>query len=130
MHALPDKVKASAATGLKVAINILDKWNASPEQQQAILRISRATYFKAKRSDFNAINLDEDQLARVSVILNIHAALRIIFDNPENVYGFMKMTNNNVYFNGRSPLECMGKGDFIAIYETYKRIDSLRSAQW
>lgn len=121
---------AIAATGLKAAVNILDKWSATSAQTQAILRISRATYFKAKKAGLSSINLDSDQLARISVILNIHATLRIIFDNPDNLYGFMKMVNNNVFFNGRSPLDSMSKGSFQAIYETFKRIDTLRSAQW
>ncbi len=132
MQVLSEKRKSSAlaATGLKAAVNILDKWNATSEQVQAILRISRATYFKAKKAGLGAINLDSDQLDRISVILNIHAALRIIFDNPDNVYGFMKMVNNNVFFNGRSPLESMSNGSFLALYETFRRIDALRSAQW
>ncbi len=132
MKALSDKQKSSAmaAIGLKTAVNILGKWNATSEQTQAILRISRATYFKSKKAGLESINLDSDQLDRISVILNIHAALRIIFDNPDNVYGFMTMVNNNVFFNGRSPLESMGKGSFLALYETFRRIDTLRSAQW
>jgi hypothetical protein len=132
MQALSEKQKSSAvaATGLKTAVNILDRWNATSAQVQAILRISRATYFKAKKVGFEAISLDSDQLARISVILNIHAALRVIFDNPDNIYGFMNMINNNAYFNGRSPLDSMGDGSFPALYETFKRIDTLRSAQW
>lgn len=121
---------AMAATGLKTAVNILNRWNATSEQTQAILRISRATYFKSKKAEHASIKLDSDQLVRISVILNIHAALRIIFDNPENVYGFMKMVNNNAFFNGRSPLESIEQGNFLALYETLRRIDTLRSAQW
>lgn len=132
MQALSEKQQspAIAATGLKTAVNILDKWSATSEQTQAILRVSRATYFKAKKADFKAINLDSDQLDRISIILNIHGALRIIFDNPDNVYGFMKMVNNNVFFYGRSPLESIGNGSFLSLYETFKRIDALRNAQW
>ncbi len=40
--------------------------------------------------------------------LNIHQALRIVFENPANQYGFMKMKNHNPYFSGRSPLEVIG----------------------
>ena len=62
-------------------------------------------------------------------MLNIHAALRMIFDNPDNLYGFVNMVNHNPFFNGRTPLAIMGTGDFAALYETYKRIDSLRGGQ-
>jgi hypothetical protein len=73
-----------------------------------------------------SVNLDRDQLTRISFVLNIHAALRVIFDNPDNVYGFMRMANHNEFFNGRSPLEVMSTGDMVAVYEAFRRIDALR----
>ena len=122
--------KRAAAAGLKAAVLILDKWRASGEQGEAILRVSHSTYARARRSDLAEIKLDSDQLTRVSYVLNIHAALRMLFDNPENLYGFVNMMNHNPYFNGRTPLEIMGSGDFAALYETFKRIDNLRGSQW
>ena len=122
--------RAAAATGLKAAVRILDKWSASGEQGESILRVTHSTYARARRGDIAEIKLDSDQLTRISYLLNIHASLRVIFDNPENLYGFVNMINHNPYFNGRTPLEIMGSGDFAALYETFKRIDSLRGAQW
>nr|WP_295710747.1 antitoxin Xre-like helix-turn-helix domain-containing protein [uncultured Halomonas sp.] len=122
--------KRAAAAGLRAAVRILDKWRASCEQGEAILRVSHSTYARARRSDLAEIKLDSDQLTRVSYVLNIHAALRMLFDNPENLYGFVNMMNHNPYFNGRTPLEIMESGDFAALYETFKRIDSLRGSQW
>lgn len=46
------------------------------------------------------MSLDDDQLARISLVLNIHASLRTIFDNPDNVYGFPSMNNHNPFFDG------------------------------
>lgn len=122
--------KAAAAAGLKAAVRILDKWRASGEQGEAILRVSHSTYARARRGDLVEIKLDSDQLTRISYLLNIHAALRMIFDNPENLYGFVNLVNHNPYFNGRTPLDIIGSGDFAALYETFKRIDSLRGSQW
>lgn len=122
--------RAAAAAGLNAAVRILDKWRASGEQGEAILRVSHSTYARARRGDLTEIKLDSDQLTRISYLLNIHAALRVIFDNPENLYGFVNMINYNPYFNGRTPLEIMESGNFAALYETFKRVDSLRGAQW
>ncbi|MEH6670294.1 antitoxin Xre/MbcA/ParS toxin-binding domain-containing protein [Halopseudomonas sp.] len=123
--------KTASATGLRTAVAILDKWGATGEQGEAILRVSHSTYARAKRKDgLASINLDRDQLTRVSFVLNIHAALRTIFDNPDNLYGFMQMPNDNAFFLGRSPLEVMGSGDIVAVYETFRRIDVLRGSQW
>lgn len=122
----PSRMQMSVA--LRTAISILRRWGASTEQLLVILRISRSTYARVKRNE--EVSLDADQLARTSMVLNSHAALRTVFDNPENVYGFMGMKNDNAYFSGRAPLEVMARGDVISVYETYRRIDALRSALW
>ena len=43
-------------------------------------------------------------LDRASYLLNIHAQLRTLFSNPKNIYGFMKMNNNDPLFSGSTPL--------------------------
>lgn len=123
--------KNQCVTGLRAAVGILEKWGASSDQACRILRISRSTYTRARQRDPDwAVTLDSDQMQRISFVLNIHAALRLVFDNPENVYGFPSMANDNEFFNGRSPLEIMSQGDMISLYETFRRIDVLRGAQW
>ncbi|MFB8830296.1 antitoxin Xre-like helix-turn-helix domain-containing protein [Azotobacter sp. CWF10] len=126
-----DFSKSQCVAGLRAALNILDKWKASCEQACRILRISRSTYTRARQRDSEwAVGLDSDQLQRISIVLNIHAALRLMFDNPENVYGFPSMKNDNEFFNGRAPLDVMAQGDMISLYETFRRIDTLQGAQW
>jgi|GEM_PF-28371 len=126
-----DFSKTHCAAGLRAALNILDKWKATCEQACRVLRISRSTYTRASQKDSAwAVSLDSDQMQRISLVLNIHAALRVVFDNPENIYGFPSMENRNEFFNGRAPLEIMAQGDMISLYETFRRIDALRGAQW
>lgn len=127
-HAKPSKT-AQAIAGFKAAINILGNWGCTSEQIQNILAMSKSTYYKNLKAP-NKVTLNPDQLERISYLLNIHAALRVIFSNPENLYNFMSMPNQNPYFKGRPPLEMIATGRFAALYETAKRIDALRSAQW
>ncbi|MDH0744854.1 hypothetical protein N5D61_00635 [Pseudomonas sp. GD03842] len=123
--------RTQGVVGLRAALRVLDKWKASSEQACWVLRISRSTYTRARQDDAGwSVTLDLDQLHRVSFVLNIHAALRTLFDNPDNVYGFPAMANHNEFFNGRSPLEVMAQGDMTSLYETFRRIDALRGAQW
>ncbi|HDS1738029.1 MULTISPECIES: antitoxin Xre-like helix-turn-helix domain-containing protein [Pseudomonas] len=121
--------KDVGAVALRTAINIMEKWQANSKQIENVLRISRSTYARAKDHQ-RAVSLDSDQMARISLVLNMHAALRTVFDNPDNVYGFVSMKNNNDFFDGQSPLEVMAQGSFIQLYETFRRIDVLRGAQW
>ena len=123
--------KNQCVTGLRAAVGILEKWQANSDQACRLLRISRSTYTRARQRDPAwAVALDADQMQRISFVLNIHATLRLIFDNPQNVYGFVSMANDNEFFNGRSPLEIMAQGDMISLYETFRRIDALRGGQW
>ena len=114
---------------LTTAANILEKWGTSKEQAAIILRIPKSSFYKYLKHP-ETTRLDDDQLRRISYILNIHASLRTIFENPENIYGFMTKPNHNAYFNGQTPLSLIGKGDFGALYEVQKRLDSLRGHEW
>ena len=118
-----------AGVALKVAINILDKWQCKATEKQAILAMGRSTSYKYQENTSN-VKLSRDQLERISYILNIHQALRVVFSNPQNVYGFMRMNNNNPYFNGQSPLSLIVTGSFGTLYEVFKRIDAMRGSQW
>ncbi|MEZ8745323.1 hypothetical protein AB4189_16655 [Vibrio sp. 10N.286.49.E1] len=96
------------ATGLKSAETLLLKWGATNEQVQAILP-----------------NEDDSLEVRVSHLLNIHATLRIIFSNQNNIYGFMSHTNNNSFFYGRSPLSTIASGRLSDLQDVRERIDNL-----
>ncbi|MEZ9205064.1 hypothetical protein AB4151_22150 [Vibrio splendidus] len=96
------------ATGLKSAETLLLKWGATNEQVQAILP-----------------NEDDSLEVRVSHLLNIHATLRIIFSNQNNIYGFMSHTNNNSFFYGRSPLSIIASGRLSDLQDVRERIDNL-----
>lgn len=121
--------KALASAGFKAADNILALWDCSSQQSQRILKLSKSTYHKFKANP-ESVNLTDDQLERVSYLLNMHQALRIVFSNPVNVQGFMKMKNNNDYFAGRTPLEIIEEGSFTNLYEVAKRIDAMRGGLW
>lgn len=126
MHATSKTLVFSTDQGsviLRTSLRILEKWKATTEQACSILRVSRISIYDAQQG--KSIELDCDQLTRASIVLNCHASLRQVFDNPENVYGFVAKENHNDFFNGRKPLEIMAQGDLLSLFETYKRIDTL-----
>ena len=93
-----DRIKAAiepVPPGLRVAIKILDRWGCSPHEQAQILALSGSG---------SASGLSNEQLHRVSGVLNLHAALRRRFTNSENVYGFMAKPNAHPVFSGRGRL--------------------------
>lgn len=80
---------------------------------------------RALLSDVEQAALDGDQFDRISLIQNIHAALRSIFSHPENLYGFISMKNDNVFFEGRTPLEVMSDGGIQSLRYTYHHIATM-----
>ena len=110
--------------GLQTAITILKGWKASRNQIQKILAISRYALDKVNAGNASP-KLDGEQVERISMVLNIHAALRTLFENPTNVYGFMARPNDNEFFNGRAPLDVIAEGRLQDLVETHRRIESL-----
>lgn len=121
--------KAKHAIVLRVAVTILERWQANQKQIQRVLRISRPALHRAK-TGATVSRLDCDQLTRISMVLNMHATMRTVFENPANVYGFMGFKNGNEFFNGRSPLDIIAQGNMTAFIETYRRIDGMRNGLW
>lgn len=129
MHAISRTRAFSKDQGgviLRTALRVLEKWKATTEQASNVLRVSRSSISRAQQG--KGVELDRDQLERASIVLNCHASLRLVFDNPENVYGFMGLENHSEFFNGRKPLEVMAQGDLMSLFEAYKRIDAFCGA--
>lgn len=114
---------------LKVVLNILKKWECSEQEKMAILGVGRSTLHKYQANP-EAARMTPDLLERISYILNIHQALGILFDNDENVYGFVRMPNHNYYFNGTTPMDMMRSGLSSSLYEVHRQLDALRGGQW
>lgn len=115
--------------GLRTAITILKGWKARRSQIQKILRISRYALDQVTAGNAPP-KLDGEQLERISIVLNIHAAMRTLFENPANVYGFMARPNDNAFFDGRAPLDVIAQGSMQDLVETYRRIESLLNSTW
>jgi hypothetical protein len=120
----------AGAIGLCTAIKIMERWRATQEQITTTLGVSPNILMRAKESQSETIELDSEQLGRISCILNIHAALRLIFENPVNVYGFVSMSNGNEFFDGRRPLDVIADGNFASLYETSRRLNGLIHGGW
>ena len=106
----------TAGTGLRCALNILTKWELTQNQKKKILRISGSLLKDAQKNIAFKPNLDTDQLLRISMILDIHASLRSIFQNDANVYKFMSLKNSNNPFNDNSPIEIILRGNIITMH--------------
>lgn len=108
--------------------SLLEKWGCTTALKLAILGINKTDYHRFK-TDPSTISLNTEQLERLSYVARIHQNLKVAFSNPDNIYGFMNMKNNNSYFNGRTPLSIIATGNFDSLDEVFKHIISMATGK-
>lgn len=100
--------RLEAMVALKGAFRIFEAWKLSDEQMKTLLGTSDDKTF----SDFKCASvwsLPNDTLMRISYILGIYKALRILFPTEQQAAAWPHKPNRA--FEGRSALELMLNGD-------------------
>ena len=106
------------STGLTSALHILAQWQCTPNQALAILKLDPDLPFPEVLSD--------EQCERVTFVLNIHSDLDTVFDDPDDIYGYMARPHDDPYYNGQSPLELISSGDLTVFGRICWHIDAMR----
>ncbi|MFA5960962.1 MAG: MbcA/ParS/Xre antitoxin family protein [Tatlockia sp.] len=115
-------------TAFKVVLAILDKWQCGAEEIQTLLGLKRSTFFKYKSLPEKA-SISKDLAERLSYILNIHAALRILFSNPDSIYGWVRKPNQAPFFNGKSAMDIMLQGRVVDLWAVASRLNAERGGK-
>ena len=113
----------------RALLRLLGDGHGSEKEKTALPGVGRSTLHKYQSRPESA-RVSNDLLERLSYLLNIHQALRTLFGNRENVYGFVRMPNHNPFFNGASPMDVMSNGRVASLYEVHRQLDGLRGGQW
>lgn len=103
---------------------LVEKWGWSSREAAQAIAIDEGLYSDLKRTLVSE-GLNDDQQLRVYYLLAIDSLLHDLFSNPENIYGFINMSNDNNYFNGKSPKEKILGQPTIELKETLTRIKTL-----
>lgn len=119
---------AHARTAFKVILNIFDKWHCSTDEALILLGLKRSTWFKYKNAPESAL-FSQDIVERISYILNIHAALRILFSTPDSVYQWVRKPNNAPFYNGRSAMDVMLQGRVVDLWSVASRLNAERGGK-
>ncbi|GAB6043911.1 MbcA/ParS/Xre antitoxin family protein [Endothiovibrio diazotrophicus] len=119
----PSRVAAAALQGF---FNITEQWGLSARDQRRLLGDpAESTFFKWK-AERSAKRLDSGTLERVSYILGIHKALRILLPGERAAFEWVRKPNDAPLFNGRSALDRMLAGRVADLYEVRKYLDGER----
>ena len=120
-----------AGAGLRTFARIAEKWKLPARDAMALLGVdSRSTYYellKRARETREVKGLSRDQLDRLSYLLGIYAAIRVLFPHSEESRNqWVSRANTAPLFGGRSPIEIMRSG-MIGLYQTFAHLVAARA---
>ena len=112
-------------TALTAFFNICAAWGLSSEEERVLLGSPpRSTFFKWKSE--RAARLSADTLERISYVMGIYKALRILLPTEEMSNAWVKKPNTAAPFGGRSALERMLGGRVIDLADVRRYLDAER----
>ena len=119
----PDPITDEEAGAMfRAALNLFRLWGVTDDQAAIILDLPRRTFARWKTGEIGRIG--RDGKARLSNVMGIHKALRIIFKEPARGYGWIKAPN--AAFSGRSALEVMLDGELTDLMRVRHYLDTER----
>lgn len=112
-----------AQTSLRAFFNICEKWKLSTDETIRLLgEPSRATFFKWKRGEVT--KLSSDQLTRISIVLGVYKALRLLFPTAEQADAWINKPNS--HFGGRPAKEQFCQGSMLTMLDLRRYLDAVR----
>lgn len=119
----PDPVtQEEAAAMFRAMINLFGKWELTDEQAATLLDMPIRSYRRWKAEGPGRAS--RDGRARLSNLMGIHKALRMIFSEPQRGYAWIKA--DNAAFGGSTALDVMLGGELTDIMRVRHYLDAER----
>ena len=107
----------------RATINLFERWDMRDEEAAILLGgIAPRTYQRWKKGELGRAS--PDLAARLSNLLGIHKALRLLFKETTRGYGWIKRPND--VFAGRSALDIMLGGQLTDLMRVRRYLDAQR----
>ena len=111
--------------GVRTFFNIAAEWGLSVDHQRLLLGgVAPSTYYKWKSGTIGTLSYD--QLERVSLVLGIYKALKLLFVDDASTVRWLKAANTDLPFAGSSPLDRMLRGSIDDLYAVRRYLDGWR----
>jgi hypothetical protein len=111
-----------AVAMFRAVVNLFRLWDVTDEQAATLLDVPVRTYRRWKAGEIGRIH--RDGKARLSNLIGMHKALRIIFREPQRGYAWINAPNSA--FGGRSALEVMLGGELTDLMRVRRYLDAER----
>ncbi|WP_341991281.1 antitoxin Xre/MbcA/ParS toxin-binding domain-containing protein [Azorhizobium sp. AG788] len=125
----PAKRRQVSGPGLRTFVALANLWNLTEEQRLRMLGSpSRSTYYNWVKAvqQHRDLTLDFDTLVRISAVLGIWSALRILRETEAEGIAWLRGHHRALVFGGRAPLEVMASGTQDALLTTRRFLDAAR----
>jgi hypothetical protein len=120
---VPEISDAESEAMARAVVNLFTKWSLSDAQATILLGgLSPRTWARWKTGSVGRV--PRDLKARLSNLMGIHKALRIIFTDAKR--GYKWISQNNDTFGGTSALDIMLAGELTDIMRVRRYLDSVR----
>jgi hypothetical protein len=117
--------EALGSTALTAFFNITAAWGLSAEEERTLLGSPpRSTFFKWKSE--RAAKLSPDTIERISYVMGIYKALRILLPTQAAAHAWVKKPNTASGFAGKSALERMLAGRVVDLADVRRYLDAER----
>jgi Protein of unknown function (DUF2384) len=109
----------------RAIIRLFDHWGIGDQDASLLLGdLSPRTYQRWKAGQYGRAGVD--LITRMSNLIGIHKALRLIFTDPARGYGWVRAAN--AAFDGRSALAVMLGGQITDLMRVRRYLDAQRGA--
>jgi uncharacterized protein (DUF2384 family) len=113
------------ATALNAFFNITARWKLAVEEERTLLGSPpRSTFFKWKSE--RAARLSSDTVERISYVMGIYKALRILLPTEDAADDWVRKPNKAAGFGGKSALERMLMGKVVDLADVRRYLDAER----
>lgn len=113
---------AEGAAMLRAVLALFGYWRVSDAEAAVLLDIAPRTLARRKAGTTGL--LSRDQKARLSNLIGIHKALRIIFQDAARAYEWVRRPNDA--FSGRTALQVMLGGELTDLMRVRRYLDAER----
>ncbi|MGI9402806.1 MAG: MbcA/ParS/Xre antitoxin family protein [Rhizobiaceae bacterium] len=123
LSSAPEITDAEGAAMARAVVDLFRRWELADAQACILLGgLSARSWARWKTGEIGRI--PRDLKSRLSNLMGIHKALRIIFTDADRAYGWVKRPNEA--FGGIPALEIMLGGELTDIMRVRRYLDSVR----
>ncbi len=113
---------AEAAAMFRACLTLFDRWRLGDAQASVLLDLPPRSFARWKTGALGRIG--RDQRSRLSNLMGIHKALRLIFRDSTRVYEWIRLPN--AVFGGRTALDVMLGGELTDLMRVRRYLDAER----